>query len=250
MTQPAPYPQVAVAYLHPGDVSHSFSMSLLKLMLHEQGRTGMPPFVLANRCGTLGIVQGRNDLTREFLDNTNSRWLFWVDADMGFTPDTVEKLHRAASRTERPIMGALCFGLRRESTDFDTQAERFRCFPTLYAWREFHDRVGFEVWVDYPRDQVVSVSATGAACMLVHRSALEMMRERDGDNWFTPVVHPLGPTTFSEDMSFCIRAAAADVPLHVNTAVKTCHDKGGIFLDEFTWDRQQKLDAPLAEAVA
>jgi hypothetical protein len=244
LNKPQLYPQLAVAYVHPGDVSHAFHMSLLKLMLHETARVGMPPFVLAQRCGTLGVVQGRNDTTRDFLDKTNSRWLLWIDADMGFPPDTFEQLVESADRKERPVMGGLCFGLRREHTDPDTQAERFRTFPTVYGWREFPDRVGFEVWVDYPRDQVVPVSATGAACILVHRSALEKVRERDGDNWFTQVVHPLGPTTFSEDMSFCIRLAAADVPIHVNTAVKTCHDKGGVFLDETAWDRQQILDAP------
>ena len=244
------YPEVAVAYLHPGEVSHSFSMSLLKLMLHEQHRTGMPPFVLAQRCGTLGLVQGRNDTTANFLDETRCRWLLWVDADMGFAPDSVERLIASADRKDRPVMGGLCFGLRREHTDPDTNAERFRTFPTIYAWREFHDRVGFEVHVDYPRDQVVPVSATGAAFMLIHRGALEKVRRNDGDNWFTQVTHPTGPTTFSEDMSFCVRMAAADIPVHVDTSVKTSHDKGGIFLDETTWDRQQTLDAPPAAVSA
>jgi hypothetical protein len=244
------YPEVAVGYLHPGEVSASFCMSLLKLMLHETARTGMPPFVLAQRCGTLGLVQGRNDTTRSFLDETGCEWLLWVDADMGFPPDTIQRLLRSADRQTRPVMGGLCFGLRREDTDPDTAAERFRTFPTIYSWREFDDRVGFEVRVDYPRDQVVATSATGAACMLVHRRALEKVRARDGDNWFTQVTHPVGPTTFSEDMSFCIRLAAADVPVHVDTRVKTCHDKGGIFLDEIAWDRQQTLDAPAATAAA
>lgn len=241
-------PEVAIAYLHPGEVSASFTMSLLKLMLHETARTGMPPFILAQRCGTLGIVQGRNDTARNFLDETGCQWLLMVDSDMGFPPDSVERLLRSADRMNRPVMGGLCFGLRRESTDPDTQAERFRTFPTIYAWREFDDRVGFEVRVDYPRDQVIPASATGAAFVLVHRRALEKVRDRDGDNWFTQVTHPTGPTTFSEDMSFCVRLAAAEVPVHVNTAVKTSHDKGGVFLDETTWDRQQTLDAPVAAA--
>lgn len=239
------YPQVAVAYLHPGDVSASFCMSLLKLMLHETARTGCPPFVLAQRCGTLGLVQGRNDTTREFLERTTCEWLLWVDADMGFPPDTIERLVASAHPKDRPVMGGLCFGLRREETDPDTHAERFRTFPTVYAWREFDDRVGFEVHVDYPRDEVVPVSATGAAMVLVHRNALRAVKDRDGCNWFTQITHPVGPTTFSEDMSFCIRLAAADQPVHVNTAVKTSHDKGGVFLDERAWDRQQALDAPV-----
>lgn len=244
------YPQVAVAYLHPGEVSHAFSMSLLKLMLHETARTGMPPFVFAQRCGTLGIVRGRNETTRDFLDRTTCEWLLWIDSDMGFAPDSLERLLRSADKYNRPILGGLCFGLRREETTPDTNAERFRMFPTIYGWREFDDRVGFEVRVDYPRDQVTAASATGAAFMLVHRRALDAIRQRDGDNWFTQVTHPVGPTEFSEDMSFCIRAAAANQAVHVHTGVKTCHDKGGIFLDENAWDRQQTLDAPAAAPAA
>lgn len=239
-----PTPETAVAYLHPGEVSASFSMSLLKLMLHETFRAGVPPFVMAQRCASGAIVAGRNDIARDFLDRTKSNWLLFVDSDMGFAPDTLERLLKSANRWERPVVGALCFGLRREGQDPDTLAERFRTFPTVYVWREYPDRVGFEVVADYPRDELALVSATGAACVLIHRRVLETIRERDGDNWFSPVTHPIGPTTFSEDMSFCVRVAAADFPMYVDTSIKTCHDKGGVFLDELAFDRQQALDAP------
>jgi hypothetical protein len=58
------------------------------------------------------------------------------------------------------------------------------------------------------------------------------VREKYGDNWYTPITHPTGPTTFSEDLSFCVRAAACDHAAFVHTGVKTCHDKGFVFLDE------------------
>ena len=119
----------------------------------------------------------------------------------------------------------------------------------MYVWREFGDRVGFQVIPDYERGAVSLVSATGAACILIHRDVLATIREHHGDEWFSAVTHPTGPTTFSEDMSFCVRVAAADIPLHVDTSVKTCHDKGGVFCDEHTFDRQQTLDAPKPEKV-
>ena len=245
MSQQGVYPKVAIAWLTGGMTSNAFTLSLLKLILHETFRTSVPPFVINERCGTLGIVDGRNEVVRHFLDRTKSSWLLFIDDDMGFAPDALERLLRSADRKDRPVMGGLCFGMRRETPDPENHAERFRYFPTLYAWREFHDRVGFEVMADYPRDKVVPVSATGAAFVLIHRSVLEKIRERDGDNWFSQVTHPIGPTTFSEDMSFCVRVAACDFPLHVDTSVKICHDKGGIFLDERAWDRQQALDAPV-----
>lgn len=240
------YPDVAIGYLHPGEVSAAFHISMLKLMVHETARTGVPPFILANRCASGAIIAGRNDVTRDFLDRTKADWLWFVDADMGFAPDALERLLASAHRYDRPVMGALCFGLRREGTDPQTHAERFRTFPTVYVWRELEDRVGFQVVADYKRDAVSVVSATGAACILIHRDVLEKIRSQHGDEWFSAITHPTGPTTFSEDMSFCIRVAAADFPLHVDTSVKTCHDKGGVFCDEWVFDRQQALDVPSA----
>lgn len=238
------YPSVAIGYIHPGEISAVFHISLLKLMLSETGRTGMPPFILANRCASGRIIDGRNEVVRDFLDRTKADWLWFVDADMGFAPDALERLLASADRHDRPVMGALCFGLRRESTDPDTHAERFRTFPTVYVWREFGDRVGFQVVADYERDAVSLVSATGAACILIHRDVLVAIRDQFGDEWFSAITHPTGPTTFSEDMSFCVRVAAIDVPIHVDASVKTCHDKGGLFCDEHAFDRQQALDDP------
>lgn len=240
-----PTHKAVVAYLHPGDVSAAFSMSLLKLMLHETARTGMPPAVIANRCSSGGIVKGRNEAAANFLDATQAQWLLFSDSDMGFRPDALEHLLAAAHRKDRPIVGGLCFGLRREKSDAEElHAERFRTFPTLYEFGETDDAIGFRIVANYPRDQLVPVAATGAAFVLIHRSALEAVRAKYGDNWFTQITHPKGSTTFSEDLSFCIRAQACDIPLHVHTGVKTTHDKGGIFLDETTFDRQQALDAP------
>lgn len=230
------HPDVAVGLIHPGEWSASFGESLVDLMLYEAARTGMPPYLLSNRCSSGAIVDGRNQVTASFLA-TKANWLLFVDADMGFSANALEQLLATAHPTERPVVGGLCFGQRRVGIDPTTHAQRFVAFPTIYRWREFHDRVGFEVIPDYPKNEVVAVSATGAAFILIHRDVLETVRAyAEGDIWFTPAVHPVGPTTFSEDMSFCIRAQACDFPIHVNTAVKTCHDKGGIFLDEAAWE--------------
>lgn len=48
---------------------------------------------------------------------------------------------------------------------------------------------------------------------------------------------------FGEDMSFCLRLVAQDTPMWVNTAVKTTHDKGGVYLDEETYLIQQAIVA-------
>jgi hypothetical protein len=53
---------------------------------------------LRELCGAAGIVEGRNSIAAAFLDKTECEWLFMVDSDMGFAPDTVDRLIEAADR--------------------------------------------------------------------------------------------------------------------------------------------------------
>ena len=44
------------------------------------------------RYGTGGIVEARNTVARRFLSRDRADWLFWIDTDMGFAPDTIDRL--------------------------------------------------------------------------------------------------------------------------------------------------------------
>jgi hypothetical protein len=50
--------------------------------------------------------------------------------------------------------------------------------PTLYAWEEHDEKAGFRVITEYPADELLQVSATGAACFVVHRDVLEKIRAK------------------------------------------------------------------------
>lgn len=217
----------------------------MRLLVFEMAQGRMPPAVIAQRCASGQLVEARNEVVEYFLDNTPCDWLAFIDSDMGFEADTVEQLIGSANEVDAPVVGALCFGLKKAGIeDAGLQAVKFHQFPTIYLWREDDDSVGFQIVPDYPRDALVQCSATGAACFVAHRSALEAMRTKFGDNWFTKITHPKpapNGTLFSEDLSFFLRLAALDLPLFVNTGVKTSHDKGGVFLTEETWDTQQLI---------
>lgn len=246
---------VVVGYLDGGQWSACFGLSYRDLIMADMLGAGRivreGGKELRQVAGTGGIVAGRNRVASDFLDNTDGEWLWFVDTDMGFAPDTVDRLVEAADKDRRPIMGGLCFKLTRKARG-DFHAERFRVQPTVYEYLETTDgEVGFRPIEDYPRDQPVEVAGTGAACLLIHRRALEKIRRKQGDVWFDPITHPTGmrgkPRTFSEDLSFCIRLQAVGLPVWVHTGVKTCHDKHSQFLDEELFDRQ-RADEAAAEA--
>jgi hypothetical protein len=176
------------------------------------------------RCGTGGIVTARNETAARFLDG-DAEWLWIVDTDMGFRPDTLERLLAAADPVARPVVGALCFAQMEHAPD-GMGGYHTRAAPTLYQWgRDGAGREGFAVWTDYPRDQLVRVGATGAACMVVHRSALAAVAEQYGPEWYTRMTVPSSGQQLGEDLSFCARLGALDIPVHVHTGVKTSHLK-------------------------
>ena len=245
--------KVVLGFLDDGHWSASFGLSLRDLCLtdvlgpqhivRERGRE------LRQMPGTGGIAEGRNEVARAFLDTTDGDYLWFVDTDMGFAPDTVQRLVRSADKYARPVMGGLAFAQRRTRTPLPTNlhAPTFAIVPTCYAYAETEDEVGFVPIRDYGRDQVIKVAATGAACLLIHLHALGKIRKACGDAWFDPITHPTGlkggRRVFSEDLSFCVRCQSVDIPIHVDTAVKTSHEKGGIYLTEDLYDQQQAAAA-------
>lgn len=194
--------------------------------------------------GTMGVAAARSEIAAYFLAHTDAEWLFMVDSDMGFAADTVDRMVESAEANSVPVLGALCFAqkLDPDVRQGDLYAARLRIQPTLYHWLERpNGEKGFQAITKYRRDAFQKVAATGAACLLVHREALEAV----GPMPFMPITDPEAggngtPRTFSEDLSFCVRVQAAGLEMGVDTGIKTTHYKGGIFLDETTFAMQQE----------
>lgn len=232
---------VTVGYLHPGHLSACFARSLRSLLfadLADKQRIVSHRFgELDKECGSGGIVDGRNALAKAMCDDSDAEWLFMVDSDMGFGDDIVERLIAAADPERRPVVGGLAFAQKTDGRS-SHYGIKYRCQPTLYSFHEGDDSIGVVPMFDYPRNKMVLVAATGGACMLIHRTVLEAMRAKYGDVWFDMIRHPKG-AHFSEDLAFCVRLAACDIPLYVHTGIRTTHDKGGVFLDEAFYDAQR-----------
>lgn len=228
---------VLAAYLHPNTVSHSFSDSLMRLVawdLSHEGRVIRAGGPVMFRCGPGGLVEARNDVVRHFLDATENDWLWLVDSDMGFAPDTVDLLMQAADPVERPVLGALCFALREVSPD-GMCGWRTMAGPTLFDWARKPDGdFGYTVRHDYRVNAVTPVAGTGAACLLIHRSILQRIRDEHGDVWFDRVLYPSGQRV-SEDLSFCYRVNQVGAAVHVHTGVRTTHHKQVWLAEEDYW---------------
>jgi len=202
-------PRAVIGFVHPGDVRAEFATSLVALAL--QGRTRIDN-VIALESGP-NISTARNKIVREFLDNHRAPWLLMIDTDMVWSATALDRLIAA----NKPVIGGLCYSY----ADGEVQ-------PTMYELVPEGERYGFKRPDSWLEGSVLRVTATGAAFLLVHRDVLAAMPESTKDvsaPWFreTPVGSPLA--MMGEDMTFCLRLAAMEIPVHVHTGVQIGHMK-------------------------
>lgn len=226
-------PRVALAYVHAdaGRIT-SFEDSLTALSDWDKAHGQFLAQRFASRYGTDGLVAARNGVAAQLLAS-DCDWLLWLDTDMGFAPDSLDRLLQVADPVARPVVGGLCFAARQYATDgmFGYWA---RPQPTLYDWHDNPDGSGFVITPMYPVNGLMQVAATGSAFILIHRTVFEKIAEQMGPTWYDRTPAPNGEL-LGEDISFCVRATVAEVPIHVHTGVRTSHYKGWWVQEKDHW---------------
>lgn len=213
--------RVAIAWLAPDKVSSAFLTSVMNLVaydtLRSEGRILHGGSFIAMGSGP-NLAGSRNKVVEAFL-GTRSEWLWMVDSDMHFPADTLDRLIAVADPKERPIVGGLCHGIKALPNGDEEM------FPTLYYFDDNGDSARLQ---EYPDNELIKVGATGAACLLVHRSVFEGMLQRPDVcpapyRWFQEVI--VNGKPFSEDVTFCLRAGFCGYDTYVHTGVEIDHIK-------------------------
>lgn len=204
-----------IAYVHGGTVRAEFMASVLGVIFNTR-----TPVEAVDELGSgPNISRARNTLVWKFLDMSSAEWLWMTDTDMAFAPDALDRLVAAADPDERPVVGALCYSKHPDTGD---------PVPTMYEAAKRDDQLVFIPYREWAEDAVVPVDATGAACLLIHRSALErVLEESEGAwpaaPWFREMV--IGRQLIGEDLVFCMQLASVHIPVHVHTGVQAGHVK-------------------------
>lgn len=205
---------VMLAWLDGGTVRGEFTESLAALLLADGGVT-----TFTTERGGPRIAEARNRAVNTFAAS-DCEWLWFVDADMVFPPDTLRRLLEVADRETAPVVGALC---RQEGGE-----------PTLFRATEDNEVERVAEWED---GAVIPVDATGTGCILIHRQVLAAMQKAYGtlpsgvDNpytWFVDGLVTAKGAPVGSDTSFCLRARQLGVPIVVHTGVKVGHVKARV----------------------
>ena len=230
---PGPHHDVFVGFLAGNSLTTSFHKSLRDVWFYDGAVGGNRLYRIGDgRAGPLQLPDGRNKICQAVLDS-ECEWLWMVDSDMGFENDTLHRLLSVADPKERPVVGALCFSMREISPDGMGGMHTYPT-PTLLMWQEHDDGISRFTGPafgqnGYPVNSMIKIGATGAACLLIHRSVLE----RIGKEWFNQISCPDGSLE-GEDISFCHRCRDADIPIWVHTGIRTTHMKT-IWLSEIDY---------------
>lgn len=227
---------VTVAYVCGNTVVYSWHKSMVELIGYDLANKQrvMRGGYIAQRYGSGELVDARNKAVRTFLEEDRTDWLFWIDCDMAFPADTVDRLLEAADPTERPIVGALCFFSREDESD-GLGGYRQTAAPTIYDWVNLDGQQGWSVRMTYKPNTLTPCDATGSACILIHRSVFEKIEAQHGQAWYDRVPNVTTGRLIGEDMSFCLRARALGIPIHVHTGVATTHFKPVWLGEEDFW---------------
>lgn len=170
----------------------------------------------------------RNLLVEECLEDGHD-WLFMLDGDMCFEPETLLRLNYR----KKPLIGALCFtrvmppapAAYRGITGYTENGwPRYRVqFEEILEWLE---RTSVELKLDHPSvilpDQEGALErydSTGGACLLIHRSVLEAVEPP----WFE---YTQPDRLVGEDFYFFHKAKEAGFQLWIDRTVIVGHAFG------------------------
>jgi hypothetical protein len=123
--------------------------------------------------------------------------------------------------------------------------------PTIYDWTTIEEtgETGFLSRRDYPANSLVRCAGTGSACDPDPPVGPRAARPAGRGDWYDRVPNPTANgRLMGEDLSFCLRAGAAGIPIHVHTGVRTTHFKPAWFGEQDYW--RQVVPPPAAEQTA
>ena len=207
--------KVLIAIPTMGTVDIRFFSSVLSLKKPCQCK-------VAFESGSL-VYMSRNHLALKAIEN-DFDYIFWLDSDMVFPPETLEMLMKDAE----------------SGMDFVSGLYFKRCFPTypvicdtvVHEMDESGDLVS-EVtnYNDYPRDSVFEIAAAGFGCCLTKTDLIKRVAEKYRCSPFEPL------PALGEDYSFCKRVEGIGAKMFCDSRVKAGHI-GTFIFNESVYDGQ------------
>lgn len=214
--------KAVIYYLTPGEVRGEMCQSMIEMLVHDATDGGGHIAGIVRVRSSALLAEARNGCVRQFLEYDGADWLMFIDSDMVWDHDALDRLFAHADAETAPIVGGLCCGLD----------EVAGWFPTTYKFGRTEDGTPAIARVRPESRGLVRVDATGSAFILIHRSVLQKMADKAaaGTPGFNPVYPWFQETNLAsipvgEDVTFCMRAAGIKAPIYVDCDTEIGHVK-------------------------
>lgn len=170
----------------------------------------------------VNVSNRRNKAVKAFLESSTCDWLWFVDSDQVFPPDTLHRMVATAAANDVKILGAVIPII----TSTGLMGNVFVDHPesiTHVVLNPFNEEFG----EPGPKE----FAATGAGCLLIHRDVLQAMHDTYGDHlsYFYEDRRPgaSGENRWmGEDLTFCLNARDLGFRVVVDTSISVGHHKG------------------------
>lgn len=182
-------------------VPHQFAQSLLNLRKTSDT-------YYAFHANSL-VYSSRNDFAANAIEKGYDRVL-WLDSDMTFGPDLLERLNADMDEYGMGYVSALAFKRKLPTSP---------CVYELLTWVPGvagNASATAKTYVDYPQDSLFPCAATGFGAVLVSTELMKAVWDR-----FGPPFNPM--PNMGEDLSFCYRAGKLSRLLFCDSRVKCGH---------------------------
>ena len=246
---------------HDGKYFHNHTLSLLNIV-HTNAARGLPLQVMMQRGESL-ITRARNNCVATFLENKEWTHLFWIDSDIGFSPDSFYRLLLA----DKDVVAGV-YPLKRDNwpeegvPDGTTQADFERMYTSYTVNTSDKDENG-EIVLKVDEDGFMKVHEAPTGFMVIKRSVFEKMIEAypelnyvsDSDyspenkglhyRFFDCMVDPESKRYLSEDYTFCHLWRQIGGDVYVDVQSDLTHQGAKVYRGSFA----ESLQTNVANAV-
>ena len=157
---------------------------------------------IAFQIGSL-IYTSRNELAKKSVES-DADYVFWLDSDMIFQPDTLERMFQVLKENDLDILTGLYF--RRVHPYSPVLFDRLDIDETGCHWSNFEE---------IP-DGLFEVGGCGFGCVLMKTDVFLSVMSKFG-NMFSPIAN------VGEDLSFCWRARQCGYKVYCDPSIPLGH---------------------------
>jgi hypothetical protein len=228
------YPLVATP-CYGGAVFHNYVISIIRLI--GAARDVQMPIDFHLRIGDSLVTRARNDCVAQFLSNKAYTHLFWIDADIGFSPEAALRLLRSG----RDVAAGV-YPLKRE----ESPAKGLQ-YPVNAG-----DAPGPEIELHIDSDGFLKVHDAPTGFMLIRRSVFDTLIDKHPDYRYVPdwpegtypeggvhyrffdaMVDPVSRRYLSEDYAFCRLLQNIGMDIYVDANSNLTHQGQRLYTGDF-----------------